>query len=120
MTEERGVTIRQPQSMALDTMADLMTFGKVMVESGMFPDIKSQAQAVVKIVAGRELGLAPLYSLRKIYVINGQVTLSADVMANLIKGSREYDYEVSQLDDKGCAIQFTRNGKPCGTRTTRR
>ena len=118
MTEERALTVRQPQGLALDTMGDLLSFGKVMVESGMFPDVKSQAQAVVKIVAGRELGLAPLYSLRKIYVINGQVTLSADAMASLIKRSGEYDYQVLKLDDSGCSVQFTKGGQPCGPPST--
>jgi hypothetical protein len=93
-------------------LQDSMSLGKVFVESGMFPDLKSQAQAVVKILAGRELGLSPLQSITDIYMVNGKVALQAKLIASLIKRSGKYDYRVDKLDEQECVISFyQQNGK---------
>jgi hypothetical protein len=39
------------------TATEIMSIGKAFAESGMFPDIKSAAQAIVKIQAGVTYGL---------------------------------------------------------------
>jgi hypothetical protein len=86
-----------------------MSLGDVFVKSGMFPDLKSQAQAVVKILAGRELGLSPLQSMTDIYMVNGKVALQAKLIASLIKKSGKYDYHIDKLDDQECVISFFQN-----------
>ena len=75
-------------------LQESMSLGEIFVRSGMFPDLKSQAQAVVKILAGRELGLSPLQSITDIYMVNGKVALQAKLIAALIKKSGKYDYSV--------------------------
>jgi len=74
--------------------------------SGMFTDIKSQAQAVVKILAGRELGLAPLEAMTNLYIVNGKVACQAKVIGALIKKNNKYDYKVEKLDETECTIAF--------------
>lgn len=90
-----------------------MALGEVFMKSGMFSDVKSQAQAVVKILAGRELGLAPLESMTNIYIVNGKVALQAKIIGSLIKKSTKYDYQVDKLDEQECVITFfvLENGK---------
>ncbi len=83
-----------------------MSLGDVFVKSGMFPDLKSQAQAVVKIMAGRELGISPLQSMTDIYMVNGKVALQAKLIASLIKRSGKYDYHIDKLDDQECILSF--------------
>ena len=87
-------------------LADTMSLGDIFVKSGMFPDIKVQAQAVVKILAGRELGLSPLESMTNIYIVNGKVALQVKVIAALIKKSGKYDYQVEKQDNEECTIAF--------------
>jgi hypothetical protein len=87
-------------------LAETMSLGDIFVKSGMFPDIKAQAQAVVKILAGKELGLSPLESMTNIYIVNGKVALQAKVIAALIKKSGKYDYVVEKQDDQECVIAF--------------
>lgn len=67
------------------TMGDLETIGRACVASGFFADAKDAAQAMIKIQAGSELGLAPIQSMTGINVIKGRITLSAGLMAALIK-----------------------------------
>jgi hypothetical protein len=81
----------------------------------MFPDIKSQNQAIVKILAGRELGLPPLISMTKIYMVLGKVTIGAELMAGIIKKSKEYDYKIKVLDNTKCEIEFMKGNEILGT-----
>jgi hypothetical protein len=87
-------------------LAEPMQLGEVFMQSGMFKDIQSQAQAVVKILAGRELGLAPLESMTNIYLVNGKVALQSKVISSLIKKNGKYDYKVEKLDESECTIAF--------------
>jgi len=85
--------------------------GKVFVESGMFPTVKSFAQACVKIIAGRELGFGPVYSMNNINLIQGRIALSAQAIAAKIKRSGRYNYKIVTLTDEECIIDFYENGK---------
>lgn len=105
----------QQQEKALEpirmTYSEVMTVGKTLALSHFFRDVKDQAQAVAKILAGQELGFGPIYSMTKIYVIEGRIALSAEAMAVLVKRSREYDYQVKTLTDQECVLVFLKAGK---------
>lgn len=89
---------------------DLLTAAKAFAASGMFPDVQKQSQAVVKIVAGYELGVKPFAAMRGIHFIKiggtGVLELSANLRGALIKRSGQYDYRVRHLDDESCRIEF--------------
>ena len=94
-----------------------MALGEVFAKSGMFPDTKTQSQAVVKIMAGKELGLSPFQSMGSIYVVNGKLALAAQAMSGLVKRSKEYDYVIKKLDDNECILSFTKNDTEVGQST---
>jgi len=101
-----------PEKLPLgSTIAEIVTLGDIFTKSGLFPDITSQAQAVVKILAGREMGFPPIYSMRKIYIIRGQTVVAAEAMGSMIKRSRQYNYHTEKLDNQECILQFTDDGK---------
>ena len=85
---------------------DIMTMAKTFVDSGMFADAKSAAQAFVKIQAGQEIGLAPFASMSGINIILGKPTFGAGVIASCVKGSNKYDFKVKELTEKICSIDF--------------
>jgi hypothetical protein len=93
---------------------DIMSIGKAFAESGMFADIKSAAQAVVKIQAGQELGIAPFAAMSGIHIIQGKPTVGAGIMAAKVKASGKYDYEVVQMDEKVCSLDFFQGKKKLG------
>lgn len=105
MTEE---TTNQIQP--IEEFIKPMAIGSIFAESKMFPDIKTQAQAMVKILAGKELNLSPFESMASIYLVNGKLALTSKAMAALIKRSKKYDYKVEKLDDVECVISFS-NGE---------
>jgi hypothetical protein len=85
-----------------------------LVASGLFPDLRSVAQAQVKVAAGRALGLDPVTAVAQLNVIKGRVTMSAQLMAALIKRSGKYDYAVVRLDATGCELAFAQGGREIG------
>jgi hypothetical protein len=93
------------------TLQETHTLGKTLAASGFFPDAKQEAQAVVKVLAGRELGLGPIYSMTKVYIVKGKVMIAAEIMGAMIKKSGRYDYQVKTLTNNECLLVFTDNGK---------
>lgn len=106
-TDSRAITIKK-QSL------DIMTLGDVLSKSGYFQDTREAAQAVVKVLAGQEIGLGAIASMTGIYIVKGRVTLSANVMAAVIKNSGRYTYRVKKMDNEECIIEFFENGQPIG------
>jgi len=97
------------ESNALVPLADTMQLGKVLAASGFFQDARGEAQAVVKVLAGRELGFGPVASMTGINIIQGRVSLSANLMASAVKRSGRYDYAVREMTDDVCDIEFFEN-----------
>ena len=96
------------------TLAETVTLAETFVRSGFFKDSRDAAQAVVKIMAGRELGFAPMASMTGIHVVDGKVTLSANLMAAAIKRSGKYNYRVVEHTADVCRIAFLENGEQVG------
>lgn len=88
------------------TTTDILSISKAFAESGMFPDIKSAAQAMVKIQAGQELGIKPFAAMNGIHIISGKATIGAGLIASSIKGSGKYNYRVITQNDKVCELEF--------------
>lgn len=85
--------------------------------SGYFRDVTSQAQAIVKVMAGAELGLPPFASMSGIHIIQGKPVLGANVLATLVKNDPRYDYRVKVCDAKDCELAWFEDGKQVGTST---
>lgn len=105
MKEEKDLVVKE-QSDMISFLSEQKALGSVFVESGMFKDIKSVAEAQVKILAGRELGLTPLESMTNVYIVNGKVACQAKVIAGLIMKSSKYKYYVEVLTDEECTINI--------------
>lgn len=93
---------------------DMMTLGQTLAKSGYFTDARDAAQAVVKVLAGQEMGIGPVAAMTGIYIVKGRVTLSANLMAAQIKRSGRYSYRVARLDDTGCELVFLEQGQEIG------
>lgn len=85
---------------------DVMTLGTVFTKSGYFQDAREAAQAVVKILAGQELGFGPVASMTGIYIVKGRVSLSANLIAAAVKKGGKYNYRVAELSETACKIVF--------------
>ena len=97
--------------------ADALTIGETFFKSGMFSDIKSAQQAVVKIMAGAEMGISPFAAMSGIHIIQGKPTIGAGLMAARVKGFGKYDYRVLEHTDKICSIEYLQNNISLGVST---
>ena len=98
-------------------ITELMNMAKAFAESGMFPDTKSAAQAIVKIQAGQEIGIPPFASMTGIHIIQGKPTIGAGLIASRVKGSGKYDYRVVEATEKVCSIDFYQGAEKIGNST---
>jgi hypothetical protein len=94
-----------------DTMQRTAT---ALYNSGYFKDAGSQAQAIVKVMAGAELGLPPFASMAGIHIVQGKPVLGSNVIATLVKNDPRYDYRVKVSNDKECVLTWYEDGKAVG------
>lgn len=99
------------------TGSESIAISKSFFESGMFTDIKSAQQALVKIMAGQEIGIPPFAAMTGIHIIAGKPTIGAGLIAARIKGSGKYDYRVIEQTDKACSIDFYQGKEKIGNST---
>lgn len=83
-------------------------YAQQIAKSRLFKDIISEAQAFVKIQAGREFGLGPVAAMNSLYIVpgSGKVTPEAKFIAAKIRASAKYDYEVITHNDDVCELAF--------------
>lgn len=94
------------QDKTLTTYDEVERAAKAMAASGFFSDTKQASQAVVKILAARELGLGPFAGMNGVNIIQGKPSFSANIMAACVKKSGRYNYRASEITDKSCTIEF--------------
>lgn len=83
-------------------------------ESGYFKDSINKAQAIVKVMAGAELGLPPFASMSGIHIVQSKPVLGANVIATLVKNDPRYNYKIVECTDKICTIEWFENGQSTG------
>ena len=91
-TQKDLSTLAIANNLKIDTIDDLQRLGEILSRSGFFEDCKQAAQAVVKILAGAELGFPAFSSMRGIFIIKGKPAIGANLMAAAVKRSPRYDY----------------------------
>src|SRR3954468_11111329 len=90
---------------------DPIILGQIFARSGLFPDIARASQAVVKILAGRELGIGPFAAMSDIHLVDGTPVVGARILAALVRQSAVYDYKVVEWSNERCSIDFYRHGE---------
>ena len=85
---------------------DVQTLGTVLVRSGYFKDTSQLSQAIVKVLAGQEVGFGPIASMQNIFLVQGKVSYGSGLIAAAIQKSGRYRYRVTKIDREGCTIKF--------------
>lgn len=114
MTDQALAIVPQKNSI-INSYDDLSRAAGAMSKSGYFQDSKEQAQAIVKIMAGQEMGFGPFASMTGVYIIKGKPSIGANLMAAAVKGSGKYNYRVTEMTDKVCSIDFYEGKEMIGT-----
>lgn len=88
------------------SFSELQTIGQVMAKSEYFTDSKTEAQCIVKILAGQECGISPFAAVNGIHIIHGKPAMGSGLIASRVKASSKYDFKVRELSNKVCRIEF--------------
>ena len=103
--------ITAPEQLSLQ---DTLTLSEVFVKSGYFKDARDQAQGVVKILAGREMGFGPVASMGGINLIQGKPSTGANLLAAAIKRAPQYNYRPVVMENERAELVFFENGEEVG------
>lgn len=115
MSETTAIATRDNN--VISRIGEFNQIAEVFSKSGLFPDIKSQGQAFVKIMAGAEIGLPPFTSMNAFYIFSGRVTMYANTIAARIKTSGRYNYRIVEKTATKCTVEFYEAGKLALTET---
>jgi len=96
------------------TFDDMQRAAQAFAASRYFSDAAEYEKAIVKILAGREMGFGAFASMTGIAVIQGKPVIGANLIAAAIKRTGKYNYRVIEHSETACKIQFTENGEVCG------
>ncbi len=102
------------QKYEVSQMAEMERAAMALFQSKFFSDTTSQAQAIVKVMAGNEIGIGPFASMNGIHVIQGKPTYGANILAAKVKGSGKYDYRVLEISEKNCVLEFFQGASTLG------
>ena len=95
MTQSTAMVVAQPVTTQIATRAlepndigSAYDLAKILAAGRLLPrSLQNPEAAFTVIMAGRELGLTAMQSLRSIYFFDGKLTMSADLMVSLVKRS---------------------------------
>lgn len=99
-TRATELTFTVKEEMSLTDLAG------VFYRSGMFSDIKDITGAMVKVLAGREMGLEPVQSMMSLYIVHDRIGIYAEALASKIKDDPNSRYKILEHTDEVCSIMF--------------
>lgn len=100
---EKRITALVPHS-----MPECLDLAKTLAATGLYG---SAPQCLLKILAGRELGVGPISSLQSIHITgDGKLIVGAHIRAVTIRASGRYDFRITEQSDTVCAVEFLRKG----------
>lgn len=103
------------------SLGDFTNLADRFAKSALIPgDLRQRPEDVfVTLLAGHELGLAPMASLRAIHVVKGKPILSADAMVAIVLGRGACEYFLCiEETDSSVTYETKRTGAPMAQRAT--
>lgn len=91
---------------ACRNLQDALQIAQIIGSSPTLPDVRNVATALLKILAGAEMGFGAFASLTNVHIIDGRPSIGAHLMAAAIKRSGRYDYDVLERTRERCEIEF--------------
>lgn len=94
VTEALAVRESTPQAIAPRSLDEMIVLAERLASSSLLPkELRGKVpEVLMQIMAGGELGLYPMASLRSFHVIEGKPTMSADAMVAIVLGSGKCEY----------------------------
>lgn len=115
MSTEETALVRQYGVIAPRTLDEVSSLAEKLAKSSLLPEAlrNKVPEVMMQLMAGQELGLAPMASLRSFSIINGKPVMSADAMVAIVLGSGKAEYfrRVEESDER-VTYATKRKGEP--------
>lgn len=82
--EQKAPVLADDRGLKFSNMESMWRFCTAVVNSGTFKDINTPEVALIRLQAGLELGLTPIWSLTNIMVTNGRPSVWGDALLGLV------------------------------------
>jgi len=114
------MTTTQARGLALQTISDAMTFGKMVAGSDFAPkDFRGKPEScVLAMQHGAEIGLSPMQAIQSIAVINGKPSIYGDSMKAICLASAVCEWITEAVDGEGDTMVATCTAQRRGTPDT--
>lgn len=89
------------RGLQLTTLAGMKEFCRDIVNSGQFKDINAPEIALIRMQAGAELGLSPIWSLANIMVVNGRPSVWGDALLGLVLAHPACEDVIEEISGAG-------------------
>jgi hypothetical protein len=120
MSEQTAMVVDATRALEPSDLGQAWKLAGALAKSGLLGRDKARQEACFAIIlAGRELGLTAMASLRSIHVIEGKTVLSADLIVALVKRSPECEvWRVTEWTGEKVTIVTKRKGDSAPTTLT--
>lgn len=81
---DKAPVLAGKQGLQMSSMDDMWRFCQIVVNSGQIKDINTPEVALIRLQAGMELGLSPVWSLTNIMVQNGRPSVWGDALLGIV------------------------------------
>lgn len=106
MSESTDLTLDDTPIAALTNSLPPHKIAEAIYKSRYFGDTLTMSQAVVKVLAGEELGLSPFAAVQGITIIEGKLGMTSNLMATLVQQSKTHRYKVVESTNERCSLEF--------------
>src|SRR5438046_2413853 len=86
-------------------------FSVACASSREFKDIQTPEQALIRLQAGLELGLGPIWSLCNIMVVNGRPSVWGDAALGICQAHKDFEDIIETHDDVAAFCEVHRRGR---------
>lgn len=102
------ITVNRQSWNSVSNFGEAMALAQLVAENNALPDVRNPGIAILKILAGQEMGFGPCASLVGVHIIEGKPSVGAHLQASAIRSSGVYDYKVIESTRERCELEFLR------------
>jgi hypothetical protein len=92
----------------------LLKLAEWMEKSELYREGLTRYQALIIVLAGRELGFGPAAAMSYMTITKNGPRPSTFALSAILKASNKYDFKITELTSKRCEIAFFENGELAG------
>lgn len=100
-SEKKAVVLAGDRGLQFSDLESMWRFCAAVVNSRTFKDIDTPEVALIRLQAGLELGLTPIWSLTNIMVVNGRPSVWGDALLGLVLNHKDCEDVIESFEGTG-------------------